>query len=417
MFSSAKKEFSTNYPGLINVLKNTFNNLEIKTPGFLSSNSDVFLRSNLTLNDNQLLVNFNLSKNNNKFDDIKHEIDYDYFIHNKTHNKSKKFNLNSKIEFCDIGNKYDYINYINHMGIKNHLLSKYKGGDLNTINLFMSGSQNYFEEIKIIKNQQKNAFDNNGSIYDALGRPQGVKAHSNFWYMYNQRSVTYNGNTFTSFDYENADLFDGYKHKSNFVLHIEIKDKNSILYESYILLDTSNMKEIKLTDYENVMKNIDTFLEHFEQTPIHDILSKNFNTISLVKVLTGKTFIKKHNQKFEDRNTMNLLSKLSFDELLLLVNDFMTEKFHTEILVFESSGFSTINGNYVSPNDLIIFASQMKQTKNILKNCLQDFLDISNSEDTKLLLSKTWDKLIIEAFRSEVAKFQIRNNVKLLDKR
>jgi hypothetical protein len=385
MFSSAKNEFSTNYPGLINALKNTFINIEIKTPGFLSSNSDVYLRSNLTVNNNQLCVNFNILKNNNKFDDIEFEIDYDYFIHNKINNKTKRFNLNSKIDFCDVGNKHDYIKYLNHLGIKNHLLSKF--------------------------------LDYNKTIYDVLEKPQGVIKHPTYWYLLNHKSVTYNGHTITSFDYENADLFNGYKHKSNFVLNIEIKDKNSILYETFILLDTFNMKEIKLTDYENVKNAIDTLLENFEQTPIHEILSKNFNTISLVKELTGKTYIKKHKQKIQERNITLDFNQLSHDELILLINDFMTEKFNSEILVFESSGFSLVNGNYVNPKDVVILANQMKQTQSILKNCLEDFLGMASSEDMKLLLSKTWDNLIREAFRSEVAKFQIRNNVKLFDKR
>ena len=87
------------------------------------------------------------------------------------------------------------------------------------------------------------------------------------------------------------------KHKSNFVLQIEIKNKDSVLYETFILLDTFNEKEIQLTDYDNVKKNIDTFLENFEQTQIHINLSKNFNTTSLVKELTGKTFLKEKNNK------------------------------------------------------------------------------------------------------------------------
>lgn len=417
MFNRAKKEFSAKYPGLINALKNTFKDLEIKTQGFFSSDSEVYLRSNLTLGDNQLNVCFQLSQNKKKYDDIEYDIDYDYFIHNKTNNKPKRFNLNGKFDFCDISSKYDYIKYLNHLGIKNHLLSKYTGGPLGNINTSLSGSANYFEKINIIKDQQKTSMDNNGTIYDALGKPQGVIKHSSSWYMANQKSVSFNGNTITFFDYENADLFDGYKHKSNFVLHIEIKNKSSILYETYRLLDTSNMKEIKLTDYENVKKNIDAFLEYFEHTPMHDTLCKNFNTISLVKELTGKTFLKKHNQRFPKSNVAMDFSKLSHDELILLVNDFMVDKINTEILVFESSGFSLVNGNYLNPIDTVDFATKMKQTESILKNCLSDFLEMARGEETKkLLLSKIWDHLIREALRSEIEKFQIRNNVKLLNK-
>ena len=32
MFNTAKKEFKAKYPGLINVLKNSFRNLDVKTP-------------------------------------------------------------------------------------------------------------------------------------------------------------------------------------------------------------------------------------------------------------------------------------------------------------------------------------------------------------------------------------------------
>ena len=63
------------------------------------------------------------------------------------------------------------------------------------------------------------------------------------------------------------------------------------------------------------------------------------------------------------------------------------------------------------------FATKMKQTESILKNCLSDFLEMARGEETKkLLLSKIWDHLIREALRSEIEKFQIRNNVKLLNK-
>ena len=41
---------------------------------------------------------------------------------------------------------------------------------------------------------------------------------------------------------------------------------------------------------------------------------------------------------------------------------------------------------------------------------------MARGEETKLLLSTIWDHLIREALRSEIEKFQIRNNVKLLNK-
>ena len=48
MFNAAKKEFISKYPGLINALNNTFNNLEVKKD-FFSLENEVYLKKILFL--------------------------------------------------------------------------------------------------------------------------------------------------------------------------------------------------------------------------------------------------------------------------------------------------------------------------------------------------------------------------------
>jgi|TARA_B110000114_G_scaffold183636_1_gene225369 hypothetical protein len=410
MFNTAKKEFSANYPGLINALKNSFKNLAVKTPKFFSSETEAYIISKLNLGDNELNMLFHLSKNSHKCDDIQFEIDYDYFIHNKTKKKHQRYNLNNKIDFSDIGTKWDYIKYLNHLSVKNHLLSKYNGGCLGDEEIKAHGLS-FAERLKGKSELHISTITNNGNVYDALGRPEGSVNYS--WSINPMKA-----NIIGAFD-QYSDILYGYKHKSNFVLQIEIKNKDSVLYETFILLDTFNEKEIQLTDYDNVKKNIDTFLENFEQTQIHINLSKNFNTTSLVKELTGKTFLKEKNNKLSKSKIKTDFSNLTYSELTLLVNEFMLNKFDNEILVFESSGFGVNvnqhwpNERYLKPNDLVRLITQIKQTENILKNSLPEFLEKVGNEESKLLLSKTWDFQIKEAMRSTLEKFIINNKVKI----
>ena len=95
MFNSSKKEFILKYPGLINALNNTFNNVEVKKD-FLSQDDEVYLKKDFVIGNSQLNMFFYISQNKNKFDDIRLGIDFDYLIHNKK-KPGKGFNLNSKI--------------------------------------------------------------------------------------------------------------------------------------------------------------------------------------------------------------------------------------------------------------------------------------------------------------------------------
>jgi hypothetical protein len=412
MFNTSKKEFKDKYPGLINVLKNSFRDLDVKTPNFLSLDKKAYIISNLNLGDNELKMVFRVSNNSHKCDDIKFEIDYDYFIHNKTKKKHNRYNLNSKIDFCDIGNKWDYIKYLNHLSVKNHLLSKYNGGHLGDEALFDFGFAPGYGQTAEGKSRSEahtSTIQNNGTIYDRLGKPEGIVS-----YQWSRNPI--NADIIGGFD-QYSDILYGYKHKSNFVLIIEIKNKDSVLYETCILLDTLNEKKIQLTDYDNIKKNIDTFLENFEQTQTHINLSKNFNTTSLVKELTGKTFLKEKNNKLSKSKIKTDFSNFNYSELMLFVNDFMVNKFNNEILVFESSSFGICTNStgqrIMPPNDLSRLITPMIQTKNILKNSLPEFLEMAGNEETKLLLSKTWDFQIKEAMRSTLEKFSVKHKVKL----
>ena len=111
------------------------------------------------------------------------------------------------------------------------------------------------------------------------------------------------------------------------------------------------------------------------------------------------------------------LSTLGHKELILLVNEFMVNKFNNDILVFESSGFGVnVDSNdkrILKPDDLVRLITKMRQTEKVLINCLPDFLENTSKEESKLLLSKTWDWHIKEAMRSSLEKFIITNKVKL----
>jgi len=110
-------------------------------------------------------------------------------------------------------------------------------------------------------------------------------------------------------------------------------------------------------------------------------------------------------------------SILGHKELILLVNKFMVNKFNNDILVFESSGFGVNVDNtgkrILKTDDLVRLITKMKLTEKVLINCLPDFLEKASKEDSKLLLSKTWDLHIKDAMRSSLEKFIINNNVKL----
>ena len=325
MFNTAKKKFISKYPGLINALNNTFNNLEIKKD-FFSLENEVYLKKDFVLGLNHLDVFFHLNENNRKLRDIKQEIDFDYYISNK-YKKGRKFDLNKRLDYSDFlsyfspisyysVDKDTYIEYLNDLSIKNHLTSKYTGDNIlgaeqnmglhkkltkRMFKLMQKGESSEsikrsidnefeqdFEEAWAAKDKSE-TFSTNGTVYDALGRPKGIKEYffdmANMVYHKANRDIP----AWSGME-KNPQILYGYKHKSNFVLHIEIKNKKSILYESFMLLDSNDMNEIKLTDYENIKNNLDDFLKAFERSGAHKNLSNNFNVESLVYELTGKNY-------------------------------------------------------------------------------------------------------------------------------
>ena len=429
MFNKAKKGFILKHPGLINALNNTFNNVEVKKD-FLSQDDEVYLKKDFVIGNSQLNMFFYISQNKNKFDDIRLGIDFDYLIHNKK-KTGKGFNLNSKMDFCDIDNKQDYIKYLNHLGIKNHLLSKYKGEYLMDFEddrdpLIKNFHTHRKEDIKSMesyeeaqKNQRLlhiNTLKNNGTNYDALGKPQGVK-HLQFKFN-NFKYITFNNHTIESFDYENADFLNGYKHKSNFVLHIEIKNKKSILYQSFTLLDSNNMSEITLTDYDNIKNKLDEFLESFESSPTHKNLSNNLYVRSLVYELTSKNYTKPKLNKPTNSSKSNAMKNNSLEYMnstLIPIKTKMCLSFSTEIGTFESNGYNLIHGNFLSPPDHIILLDALKLVEEALWNSLAELVAEVGVQSIygKFLLDK-WDNLIDESKQEELQKFLNVKNIKLI---
>ena len=327
MFNTAKKEFISKYPGLINALNNTFNNLEVKKD-FFSLENEVYLKKDFVLGNNQLELFFRLNENNRKLRDIEQEIDFDYYISNK-HKKGRKFDLNKKLDYSDFVSYFSptaffsvdkdtYIEYLNDLSIKNHLTSKHTGdnvlGDKQNLDLHGKLTKRMFElmqkgessesikqsidsefeqdfEEAWVEKDNKETFSTHETVYDALGRPKGIKE-----YFFNLENMVYHKANRDipawSGMGKNPQILYGYKHKSNFVLHIEIKNKKSILYESFVLLDSNNMSEITLTDYDNIKNKLYEFLKTFEGSATHKNLSNNFNVESLVYELTGKNYIK-----------------------------------------------------------------------------------------------------------------------------
>lgn len=453
MFNTAKKEFILKYPGLINALNNTFNNVEVKKD-FLSQDDEVYLKKDFVIGNSQLNMFFHVSQNKNKFDDIRLGIDFDYLIHNKK-KPGKGFNLNSKMDFCDIDNKQDYIKYLNHLGIKNHLLSKYKGEYLmdfekgpgigveslllrkydwelnkepNTFEQYLNNilAIDWTENIKSMESYEEakknkmlwhiKTIKNNGTNYDALGKPQGVKQIQNS--LRNWKYITFNNHTIGSFDYENADFLDGYKYKSNFVLHIEIKNKKSILYQSFTLLASNNMSEITLTDYDNIKNKLDEFLEFFESSATHKNLSNNLNVRSLVYELTGKNYTKpklNNPTNSSKSNTMKNNSLEYMNSTLIPIKTKMCLFFNTEIVKFESNGYNLIHGNFLSPPDHIILLDALKLVEEALWNSLAGLVaEVGAQSLYGKFLTDKWDNLIVESKQEELNKFLNVKNIKLI---
>jgi hypothetical protein len=457
MFNTAKKEFILKYPGLINALNNTFNNtfnnVEVKKD-FLSLDDEVYLKKDFVIGNSQFNMFFHISQNKNKFDDIGLGIDFDYLIHNKR-KPGKGFNLNSKMDFCDIDNKQEYIKYLNHLGIKNHLLSKYKGEylmdfekgpgigveslllrkydwklkkDPNTFEQYLKNilAIDWTENIKSMESYEEeknnkmlwhiNTLKNNGTNYDALGKPLGVK-HQQFKFN-NFKYITFNNHTIESFDYENADFLNGYKHKSNFVLHIEIKNKKSILYHSFTLLDSNNMIEITLTDYDNIKNKLDEFLESFESSSTHKNLSNNLNVRSLVYELTGKNYTKPKLNKSTNSSKSNTIKNNSLEYMnstLIPIKTKMCIFFSTEIGSFESNGYNLIHGNFLSPPDHIILLDALKLVEEVLWNSLAVLVaEVGAQSIYGKFLTDKWDNLIDESKQEELNKFLNVKNIKLI---
>lgn len=456
MFNTAKKEFILKYPGLINALNNTFNNVEVKKD-FFSLNDEVYLKKDFVHGNNHLELFFHLNENNIKLKKIEQEIDFDYYISNK-HEKGRKFDLNKKLDYGDFVSyfsptsnfsvdKNTYIEYLNDLSIKNHLISKHTGDNVlgdkqNTglqnkltnrmFELMQKGESSEsikqtidsefekdFEKMWVEKDKKdkKETFSTHETVYDALGRPKGTKK-----YFFNLANMVYHKANYDipawSGMEKNPQILYGYKHKSNFVLHIEIKDKKSILYESFTLLDSNDMSEITLTDYDNIKNKLDEFLEFFERSATHKNLSNNLNVGSLVYELTGKNYVKQDLNNSTNSKNNNSVPNNSLEYMnstLIPIKKKMCLYFSTEIGRFESNGYNLIHGNFLCPPDHIILLDAIKLVEEALWNSLAGLVAEVGVQSIygKFLLDK-WDNLIDESKQEELQKFLTVKNIKLI---
>jgi hypothetical protein len=397
----------------------------------------VYLKKDFVLGHIPLQLVFHLEQNNRKFQKIQVEIDFDFYVLNKQEIKYK-YDLNKKLDYYEFVSYYSplsrysvdksvYVDYLNDLSIKNHILSKYKGQVLSDFEDttdpfrgFLKKRQNRLESDREARDNimlwHNNALKNNGTNYDALGKPQGVRKLNPDPYNFFHNNIM-SGNRF-SFDYKNADFLDGYKHKSNFVLHIEIMNKKSVLYESYLLLDSNNMSEITLTDYDNIKNKLDGFLESFERSATHKNLSNNFNVESLVCELTGKNYLKSNLDNMTNSNDNNSVPNNSIEYMhstLIPIRQMMCLLFSTGIGKFESYGYNLIHGNFLSPPDHALLLDAIKFAEEALWDSFAELLENVGvqSKYGKFLIDK-WDKLIDESKEEELQKFLTHNNIQLI---
>ena len=453
MFNTAKKEFILKYPGLINALNNTFNNVEVKKD-FFSLDNEVYLKKDFVLGNNHLELFFHLNVNNRKLIDIEQVIDFDYYISNK-YKKGRKFDLNKKLDYIDFVsyfsptsyysvNKDTYIEYLNDLSIKNHLTSKHTGdivlGAEQNMALHKKLTKRMFElmqkgessasikqsidsefeedfEEAWVEKDKKETFSTHETVYDALGRPKGIKQYGfkNANMVYHQ--AIYDLPAFSVME-KNPQILYGYKHKSNFVLNMQIKNNKSILHESYILLDCNDMTEIKLTDYDDIKTQLYEYLESFESSVTHKNLSNNLNVRSLVYELTGKNYTKpkKNNPTNSSKsNTMKNNSLEYMNSTLIPIKTKMCLFFSTEIGRFESNGYNLIHGNFLSPPDHIILLDALKLVEEALWNSLAGLVaEVGSQTIYGKFLTDKWDNLIDESKQEELNKFLNGINIKLI---
>jgi hypothetical protein len=397
-FNSEKRNFELKYPGYINVLNNTFGPLEIKNKLWDTNRygqTIIYLYKNVRIGNQSIQLYFFLEENENKFDKIKFDLDFDYYMTEQT----KNFSLND-------------------LSIRNHLMSKFKGGILNKAAseynrrfstdigfIQRKSNPNYLTEEEKLAGRIAD-LPENATVYDALGRPNGIVQY-NF--------VTHKTEIFDN--EKNPDVFYGYKHKSNFLLTLKIQTNKTILYEGRTLLDSDDIDSLKLSDYDTIKNNIEEFLCSFEESPIHKTLSNNLNIKSLINTLTGNNFSKINLKQPSNNGDVKTLPKNSLDYMnstLIPIKRNMYLKFRTEIMRFESNGYVLIHGNFLSPPDHI----RLLEAITLVKEALFDSLDglISEigdqAEYSEFLLDK-WNNLIEESEQEVLQKFLNDKNIKL----
>jgi hypothetical protein len=439
-FNIKKREFSNKYPGCINVLNNIFGTLEIK---YKYLEDEMYLYKNALVGNQKLQMYFYVTENNKKLEKIKHVIDFDYYILNKKKAKGH-YDLSKKIdfkEFMSTQNTYtpnkwlcSYIEYLNDLSIKNHLLSKYKGDHILGAHSFGVDSRNAIRRNVASNPFSKGKYDslefdssyalNNPSsetVYDALGSPKGIVNYGfEFEHMLYNDAIHFGNNYIPQFEMmqKNPQILHGYKHKSNFILHLEIKLKDSSFYQDFLLLDSNDVDSLELTDYENIKNKLAEFLESFERSATHKNLSNNLNVGSLVYELTGKNYLKQGLNYPINSNNNNSVPNNSLEYMnstLIPIRKNMCLYFNTEIGKFESNGYNLIHGNFLCPPDHIILLDAIKLVEEALWNSLAGLVAEVGDQSIygKFLLDK-WDDLIDESKQEELQKFLSIKNIKLI---
>ena len=439
-FNDKKREFRNKYPGYINVLNNIFGTLEIK---YKYLEDEMYLCKNAFIGNQKLQMYFYLRENNVKLEKIKRTIDFDYYILNKI-KTNRYYDLSKKIDFKEFLSTKNtpssdiwlttYIEYINDLSIKNHLMSKYKGDHILGVHSLARDSNNHFSRFAAgdpfyngkydsLEFDSSYALNNPSSktVYDALGSPKGIVNYGfEFEHMVYNDGMRFGNDYVPPFQMmkKNPQILHGYKHKANFILQIKIKLKDTIFYQDFLLLDSNDMDSLELDDYSSMNKNIEEFLNFFEESKLHKNLSDNLNVGSLVYELTGKNYLKPDLNNPTNSIKNNSLQNNSLDYMqstLIPIKTKMCLFFSTELATFESNGYNLIHGNFLCPPDHIILLDALKLVEEALWNSLAGLIAEVGAQSIygKFLIDK-WDNLIDESKQEELQKFLNVKNIKLI---
>lgn len=181
------------------------------------------------------------------------------------------------------------------------------------------------------------------------------------------------------------------------------------------------LKVFKLTDGKwintgNIQKNV-------KATEIKNnaVIKKSHNQ-KPIEFLTGKNYLNKtpigndhiiESKNIIDSNKSDNINNLNTDELISVVNKFITEKYIESFKVFENKDYNLIDG-FLSPIDHLILKNQCDFVKLKLKEILPSLLkEFETDTDNKWLLETTWDTIISETEKNFLEKYLNHRKIKL----